>query len=212
MTYLVIGAGPAGLAAIRSLKEAGLPVEAVERHADVGGQWFYGGMASAVYASTHLISSKRTTAFADYPMPEDWPAYPGRAQIQDYFRGFATHFDLYPLIRFGIGVKHLERNGEGWRTIFDDDSSRDYAGVIIANGHLTDPLQPRVPGEFSGTVMHAKDYKSAEIFKGKRVLVVGMGNTGCDIVVDAIHQAAQVLWSVRGGNHCAEIRRWQARG
>lgn len=201
MTYLVIGAGPAGLAAIKSLRAAGLPVEAVERHADVGGQWFYGGAASAVYASTHLISSKRTTAFADYPMPEGWPAYPGRAQILEYFRGFAKHFDLYPLIRFGIGVTQLTRQGEGWRATFDDNSSRDYAGVIIANGHLTDPLQPRVPGDFTGTLLHAKDYKSPEIFKGKRVLVVGMGNTGCDIVVDAIHQAERVLWSVRGGNH-----------
>jgi len=201
MTYLVIGAGPAGLAAIKSLRDAGLPVEAVERHADVGGQWFYGGRASAVYATTHLISSKRTTAFADYPMPEDWPAYPGRAQVLEYFRSFAKHFDLYPLIRFGLGVKYLAQTGEGWRATFDDGSHRDYAGVIIANGHLTDPLQPQVPGDFTGTVMHAKDYKSPEIFKDKRVLVVGMGNTGCDIVVDAIHQARQVLWSVRGGNH-----------
>src|SRR3546814_1187369 len=71
MTYLVIGAGPAGLAAIKSLKQAGLPVEAVEKHAGLGGQWLYGAGNSAVYASAHLISSKRTTAFADFPMPDD---------------------------------------------------------------------------------------------------------------------------------------------
>ncbi len=80
MTTLVIGAGPAGLAAVKSLKEAGLPVRAVERNADVGGQWLYGAPASAVYASTHLISSKRTTAFADFPMPEDWPVSGPRAR------------------------------------------------------------------------------------------------------------------------------------
>lgn len=201
MTTLVIGMGPAGLAAVKSLKEAGLPVEAVERNADVGGQWLYGAPPSAVYASTHLISSKRTTAFADFPMPDDWPAYPSHVQVGEYFKAFAKHFDLYPLARFNTEVRALTRQGEGWRGEFSDGSSRNYANVIIANGHLSDPLLPKISGSFIGTVMHAKDYKTADIFEGKRVLVVGMGNTGCDIVVDAIHRAKRVLWSVRGGNH-----------
>jgi cation diffusion facilitator CzcD-associated flavoprotein CzcO len=201
VTYLVIGAGPAGLAAIRSLKNAGLPVEAAERNADVGGQWLYGAQSSAVYASTHLISSKSTTAFADFPMPEEWPAYPGRVQIEEYFKNFAKRSDLYPLIRFNDGVAKLERLDGGWRATFDKSETRDYEGVLIANGHLSDPLMPEVSGNFSGTLMHAKEYKSPEIFEGKRVLIAGMGNTGCDIVVDAIHRAKNVLWSVRGGNH-----------
>ena len=201
MTYLVIGAGPAGLAAIRSLKEAGLAVEAAERNADVGGQWLYGAQSSAVYASTHLISSKATTAFSDFPMPQEWPAYPSRIQIEEYFKNYAKHFGLYPLIRFNDGVAKLERSSSGWRATFDKGETRDYEAVVIANGHLSDPLLPKVPGNFSGTVMHAKEYKSPDIFEGKRVLIAGMGNTGCDIVVDAIHRAKSVLWSVRGGNH-----------
>ena len=201
MTYLVIGAGPAGLAAIRSFKDAGIPVEAAERNTDVGGQWLYGAPSSAVYASTHLISSKSTTAFADFPMPEEWPPYPSHVQIQQYFKDFASKFDLYPLIRFNDGVAKLERQGSGWRATFDKGETRGYEGVVIANGHLSDPLMPSVPGNFSGTVMHAKSYKSPDIFDGKRVLIAGMGNTGCDIVVDAIHRAKEVLWSVRGGNY-----------
>lgn len=201
MTTLVIGAGPAGLAAIKSLKEAGLPVQGVEKNPDVGGQWLYGADASAVYASTHLISSKRTTAYADFPMPEDWPAYPGHAQVSEYFKSFAKHFDLYPLIRFNTEVRKIEQRDGSWRATFSDGTADDYDSVIFANGHLSDPLLPEIPGAFSGKVMHAKDYKTADIFEGKRVLVVGMGNTGCDIVVDAIHRASQVLWSVRGGNH-----------
>jgi hypothetical protein len=122
-------------------------------------------------------------------------------QVGEYFKAFARHFDLYPLARFNTEVRSLTRQGEGWRAEFSDGSSRDYANVIIANGHLSDPLLPKIPGSFSGTVMHAKDYKTADIFEGKRVLVVGMGNTGCDIVVDAIHRAKSVFWSVRGGNH-----------
>jgi cation diffusion facilitator CzcD-associated flavoprotein CzcO len=201
MTWLVIGAGPAGLAALKSFKAAGLPVEAVERHADLGGQWLFGAESSAVYQSTHLISSKTTTAFADFPMPADWPAYPGHAQVLQYLRDFARHFDLTSLIRFNTAVTTLTRNGAGWRAAFSDGSMKDYAGVVIANGHLTDPLRPEIPGQFTGMLLHAKDYKSATIFEGKRVLVAGMGNTGCDIVVDAIHRAQSVLWSVRGGNH-----------
>lgn len=201
MTYLVIGAGPAGLAVIQSMKAAGHAVEAVEQNADVGGQWLYGAAPSAVYASTHLISSKRTTAFADFPMPEDWPAYPSHRQVLEYLQAYARHFDLYPLIRFGTGVQSLGPEGGGWRATFSDGTSAAYAGVIIANGHLSDPLTPSTAGTFDGSVMHAKDYKTADIFAGKRVLVVGMGNTGCDIVVDAVHRADKVLWSVRGGNH-----------
>lgn len=201
MTYLVIGAGPAGLAALKSFRQTGLAVEAVERHADVGGQWLYGAESSAVYASTHLISSKTTTAFADFPMPADWPAYPGHAQVLQYLRGYAQHFGLMPLIRLNTSVQTLAREGEGWRASFSDGSTKSYAGVVIANGHLTDPLLPQIPGTFSGQVMHAKDYRTPDIFEDKTVLVVGMGNTGCDIIVDAIHRAKRVLWSVRGGNH-----------
>ncbi len=201
MTCLVIGAGPAGLAAIQSMKAAGHAVEAVEQNADVGGQWLYGAAPSAVYASTHLISSKRTTAFADFPMPADWPAYPGHRQVLDYLQAYARHFDLTPLIRFNTRVTSLIRDGSGWRARFSDGTSSAYASVIIANGHLSDPLIPKTAGTFDGPVMHAKDYKTADIFDGKRVLVVGMGNTGCDIVVDAVHRADKVFWSVRGGNH-----------
>jgi cation diffusion facilitator CzcD-associated flavoprotein CzcO len=201
MSFLVIGTGPAGLAAIRSLKNANIAVEAAERNADVGGQWLYGAPSSAVYASTHLISSKSTTAFADFPMPDAWAPYPSHVQVSQYFKDFAKKFDLYPAIRFNDGVAKLERQGAGWRATFDKGDVRDYEGVIIANGHLSDPLMPSVPGSFSGTVMHAKEYKSPDIFEGKRALIVGMGNTGCDIVVDAIHRAKSVAWSVRGGNY-----------
>ncbi|MGL1659483.1 NAD(P)-binding domain-containing protein, partial [Vibrio parahaemolyticus] len=82
---------------------------------------------------------------------------------------------------------------------FDDGTARDYRGVVIANGHLTEPEMPAIPGRFDGPVMHAKAYRTPELFAGKRVLIVGMGNTGCDIVVDAVHHARSVLWSVRGG-------------
>ncbi|CEJ14478.1 4-hydroxyacetophenone monooxygenase [bacterium YEK0313] len=201
MTYLIIGAGPSGLATARVFKETGLPFQVVERNLDVGGQWLYGAPSSSIYQTTHLISSKTTTAFADYPMPADWPAYPHHTQVFDYLKAFAGHFDLYPSIRFNRAVTRLAQEDGRWQATFDDGASETYAGVVIANGHLSDPELPAVPGTFTGDLMHAKTYKSPDIFADRRVLIVGMGNTGCDLAVDAVHRAAKVLWSVRGGNH-----------
>ena len=201
MTWLIVGAGPAGLAAMRAFKQAGIPWAAVESHADVGGQWLHGAANSAVYDSTHLISSKGTTAFMDFPMPESWPPYPHHAHIGQYMRDFARHFDLYPGIRFNTTLTRLSRAGEQWRAEFSDGSSEIFAGAVIANGHLSEPNIPDLPGDFSGQLLHSKAYKSPDIFAGKRVLIVGAGNTGCDIVVDAVHRASRVLWSLRGGNH-----------
>ncbi|MBX3456394.1 NAD(P)-binding domain-containing protein [Ferrovibrio sp.] len=201
MTWLIVGAGPAGLAAMRAFKQAGLAWQAVESHADVGGQWLHNAANSAVYDSTHLISSKGTTAFTGFPMPADWPAYPHHAQIGQYMRDFARHFDLYPGIRFNTTLTRLVPEGDGWHASFDDGRSGVYVGVVIANGHLSQPSMPALPGSFNGTLLHSKAYKNPDIFAGKRVLIVGAGNTGCDIVVDAVHRASRVLWSLRGGNH-----------
>src|SRR3546814_18224878 len=101
-------------------------------------------------------------------MPDDWPAYPDHARVLQYLRDFATHFGLTPLIRFNTAVTTLERRGDGWRAGFSDGRVQDYAGVIIAHGHLSDPLLPEIDGRFDGTVMHAKDYKTPQAFQGKR--------------------------------------------
>jgi cation diffusion facilitator CzcD-associated flavoprotein CzcO len=201
MTYLIIGAGPAGLAAAKTFKQAGLDFVVAERHGDIGGQWLYGAEGSAVYASTHLISSKGTTAFTELPMADDLPAYPRHDQVRGYLHQFAHHFGLYEHIRLNTGVLSLAREGDAWRAAFSDGSTALYEGVVIANGHLSDPNIPSFPGTFSGEIFHSKRYKTPEIFDGKRVLIVGAGNTGCDIVVDAVHRATAVGWSLRGGNH-----------
>lgn len=201
MKHLIIGAGPAGLAAAKAFKQAGIAFEVVEAQSDIGGQWLYGGPASAVYASTHLISSKGTTAFADLAMDENLPAYPRHDQVQSYLRAFARQFDLYAQIRLNTEARSVSRQRDGWQVSFSDGTSALYAGLVIANGHLSDPNIPAIPGQFSGQLLHSKAYKTADIFEGKRVLIVGAGNTGCDIVVDAVHRARSVAWSLRGGNH-----------
>jgi len=114
----VIGAGPSGLAAARQLVAAGFEPVVFEQQGDVGGNWLFSGEPghSSVFDSTHIISSKAYSQYFDYPMPADWPDYPSRRLLIEYFRGYARHFGLYERIRFGTRVLRCQPdNGGGWR-------------------------------------------------------------------------------------------------
>lgn len=199
----IIGAGPSGLAAARNLQRQGIAFRGFESHADVGGLWDIDNPRSTVYQSAHLISSKRTTEFAEYPMDDAVADYPSHRELRDYFRGFADHFGLRQHFRFGVRVERVEPASEGagplWRVTTHDGRSDLYTGVIIANGTLSTPNLPRFEGSFSGQLLHTAQYKDPELFTGKRVLIVGAGNSGCDIAVDAVHYAQCVDLSLRRG-------------
>jgi len=203
--WCVIGAGPSGLTALKNLRAAGLDAEALEREDDVGGNWYFGSPTSRVFASTRLISSRRLTEYVDYPMPRDWPAYPDHRRCLDYLRAYARHFDLLPHIRTHAMVESVTPRGgpgAGWRVRTADGTDRDYAGVVIASGHNHVPRLPDVPGRFTGVLIHAADYKSPThpvSLAGKRVLVIGGGNSGCDIAVECSHHAAATTLSLRRG-------------
>jgi len=203
--YCIVGAGASGLAVARNFAQQGIPFDCLEREDDIGGNWNYGKPHSSVYRSAHLISSKRLIQFPDYPMPAEWPAYPGHQLVQEYFRSYAQHFDLYPRIEFNASVARIEpanSNGDSqWEVTLEDGRSRRYRGVAIANGHHWDPKWPEYPGEFSGTTLHSSQYKTPDVLAGRRVLVVGAGNSGCDIAVESAQQAARTLHSTRRGYH-----------
>lgn len=203
--FCVIGAGASGLVVAKTLRQHGTSVEVLEREDDVGGNWYYGRPCSSVYASTHLISSKRMTEFTDYPMPKEYPPYPSHAQALAYLRSYARHFGLYGAIQFGTSVVRLEPESDAaspaWLVTTDDGRTRSYRGLVIASGHHWDPLWPELPGKFDGQILHARDYKTPEILAGKRVLVIGAGNSGCDIAVEAAQHAAAVFHSMRRGYH-----------
>ncbi|HET7240470.1 MAG TPA: NAD(P)-binding domain-containing protein [Gemmatimonadales bacterium] len=202
MTFCVIGAGAAGLAAARHLAATETRFEVIERERDVGGIWDASLPHSPVYRSAHLISSKPLTQFPDFPMPREYPDYPDHAQALEYLRGYAKAFGLYDHIRFGQTVERVERDAPGkWRVTLGDGTRRTYAGVIVASGVHSVPTLPAVPGRFEGVTIHSRGYKSPEIFRGRRVLVVGAGNSGCDIAAEAGRHAAQAFLSVRRGYH-----------
>ncbi len=98
--YCVIGAGPVGLSVARALAKAGIGYEQLEADADVGGNWRHG-----VYSSAHIISSRKTTEYADYPMPADYPDFPSAEQMRAYLADYVDHFDLRRHIQFNTRVE-----------------------------------------------------------------------------------------------------------
>jgi cation diffusion facilitator CzcD-associated flavoprotein CzcO len=199
----VIGAGSSGLAAAKNLTEHGLAVEVLERDDDLGGNWNYGKPGARVYRSTHMISSKRCTEFRDFPMPAHFPDFPHHTQVLAYLRAYAAHFRLEPLIAYRTPVERVEPFADGrlWDVTPAGGPTRRYAALVIANGHNWSPKWPDYPGRFTGAVLHSAQYRTPDVLAGKRVLVVGAGNSGCDLAVEAAQNARRTFHSTRRGYH-----------
>lgn len=200
--YVVIGAGPMGLCTVRRLAELDIPVIGLEAHSDVGGLWDINSPTSTMYESAHLISSKRMTEFADFPMADDIATYPRHDQMRDYFQSYASHFELYQHFRFNTWVVSCEPEGNLWRITYEQNGERHQqlaSGVLLANGTLHHPSRGNFKGQFNGLQIHSSEYRSADIFANKRVLIIGCGNSACDIAVDAVHRAKSVDMVVRRG-------------
>ena len=203
--YCVVGAGPCGLVAARALKLAGIPYDHFERHSDVGGIWDIDNPGSSMYESAHFISSKYTSSFFGYPMPEEFPDYPDYRQILAYVRGFAEAFDLKRAITFNTEIVRATPLGEGakdgWQVELGNGETRHYEGIICANGVTWHPNMPDYPGldSFQGEAMHTVGYRDPALLRGKRVLIVGAGNSGVDIACDAARNADAAFISVRRG-------------
>ncbi len=204
----VIGAGPSGLAAIKNLQEQGVvDITVFEKNNQIGGNWVYeeGNKHSSVYETTHLISSKRWSQFEDFPMPSDYPDYPSHRQILNYFISYANHFNLIQYIRFNTSVLKAEQNDQKkWKVSFEDEQGIhetvfDY--LLVANGHHWDPYTPEYPGTFEGDLLHSHEYKKASVFQGKRVLIVGGGNSACDVAVEIARVSPKTCISMRRGYH-----------
>jgi cation diffusion facilitator CzcD-associated flavoprotein CzcO len=201
----VIGAGAAGLTTVKALLDVGADVTAYDKGDRPGGLWAQDNASglSPAYDSLHLNTSKGRTELADYPMPADWPDYPSAALVAGYLADYAEEFGVTERVRFGTTVEAVERTGSTWTVTTGAGDVDEYDAVVVANGHNWDPRwpEPGYPGTFSGTQMHAHDYRTAEVFRDRRVLVVGMGNSAMDIAVDASHVADTVLLSARHGVH-----------
>jgi hypothetical protein len=190
----VVGAGVTGLVAIRELVAAGHDVQAYEKTDDVIGVW------RRVYDSVQLLTSRRATSFKDYPMPDSYPQFPTGQQYRDYIRAFARETGLLQHIRFETEVAAavpLDGGSSGWDVTLSDGTEEHFDAIVAAHGHLWDPFIPDVPGTFDGPVLHTSQYRNPGDMAGETVLVVGSGNSACDMVTDAIASGRQALMSLR---------------
>jgi len=193
--YCIIGAGPGGLGIARGLAKAGVPYEQLEADTDIGGNWRHG-----VYETTHIISSKKTTEYGDFPMPENYPDFPSAEQMLAYLCSYAEHFRLRDRIQFRTKVVFCRPLPDHrWEVELDSGETRIYRGLIVCNGHHWDCRWPSYPGTFAGQYIHAKQYKSPEQLRGKRVLVIGGGNSACDIASEAARVGKATCMSMRRG-------------
>jgi len=193
--FLIIGAGPCGLGVAKALKESGISYIQAEADGEVGGNWFHG-----VYESAHIISSRQTTEFPDFPMPAGYPDFPSRRQMADYYRLYADTFGLRENIRFNTKVVMCAPlENDGWEVEFASGEKQVFKGIVVCNGHHWDRRYPNYPGKFTGEWMHSKDYRSSDQLANKRVLVIGGGNSACDIVSEAARTASEAHLSIRRG-------------
>ncbi|MBB2964258.1 NAD(P)/FAD-dependent oxidoreductase [Methylobacterium sp. R2-1] len=197
----IIGAGASGIGIAKALRREGIEFDLLESTSRVGGNWQPDGPASKMYRSAHLISSKRNTQFSDYPMPDSYPHYPHHSLMHGYLESVVASADVQRNIRFDTTVTSARHDGSGWRLRFKEGGDAFYGTLIVCSGLLRRPSIPFYPGRFDGETIHAVEYRSSSMLDGKRVLVVGGGNSGCDIAVDAVHGAAKVFHSTRRGYH-----------
>lgn len=195
--YCLIGAGACGLAVVKNFAERGIPFDCFEKESDVGGIW-NPESASHVYETICLNTSRSLSKYVDFNPPQGTPEFMSKDQAIDYVRSYARNFGLYDLITFNTSVEKAEKNGDKWLvTVSGDKRPRVYDGLVVSNGHHWDPRLPDYPGTFTGETLHALEVKTRDQLRDKRVLIVGAGNTGCDLAADAAYLSRSVEHSMR---------------
>jgi len=216
----VIGAGSSGLVAAKYLVAAGYDVAVFEKGAGIAGTF-----VTKCYDDAHLVSSKFLTAFSDLRSPESDPPHLSLPQYVEYLRNYADKFDLYPLITFGALVESVTRQEKGGyevqlvpaETTADEAypisetrpsatlrsaTVRHFDAVCVCSGLHEAPYVPPIAGleSFAGErMLHSAEYKDSSAFEGKRVLVVGCGETGMDLAYRAVQVAAHTAISIKNG-------------
>jgi hypothetical protein len=196
-TVAVIGAGISGLTATKMLADYGVPVTVLETSDRVGGNWAFrnpNGHSSA-YRSLHIDTSKHRLSFKDFPMPDDYPDFPHHTQVKAYLDAYCDAFGLRGLIEFENGVTSAARRPDGgWDLTDQRGDVRRFDLLVVANGHHWDPRTAEFAGEFTGESIHSHHYIDPTEpldLKGKRILVVGLGNSAADISVELSSRSLQ---------------------
>ncbi|MCB9233765.1 MAG: NAD(P)/FAD-dependent oxidoreductase [Bacteroidia bacterium] len=187
---LIIGAGPSGLATAARLGRAGIPYLILEKADRPGPAWHNH------YDRLHLHTSKHRSWLPFVKFPKDYPKYPSRQQVADYLGQYAAKLNIRPL--YGQKVVSAVRKDGFWDIQSETDAFR-AKNLVVASGLTAIPRKPDFPGleSFKGEVLHTKFYKNAHPFKGKKVLVVGFGNSAGEIAMDLHEGGASASLAVR---------------
>ncbi|WP_088623307.1 NAD(P)/FAD-dependent oxidoreductase [Oceanicola sp. 22II-s10i] len=195
----IIGAGSSGVTVAKSLKAAGVSFDIFEKGSDIGGMWRYenDNGQSSCYASLHIDTSRPNLGYPDFPIDPTLPDFLSHAQFLGHLERYADHFGIRPLVTFNTEVESVLPDGDGFLVTLKGGETRHYRAVVVANGHLSAPRLPAFDGQFDGDTIHSHHYRTAAPYEGKRVMVVGIGNSAVDIVVDIARRAEQVILSTR---------------
>ena len=211
----VIGAGSCGITAAKALYEARVPFDCFEMGPVLGGLWAFENPngRSGCYRTLEMNTSGPRMSYSDFPFSDD--DYPMHEAVIEYFERYVDHFGIRDTITFNTKVEHVTRRDDG---VFEVEIAgqgaagerevREYDAIVVGNGHHWDPRwpEPAFEGSFDGVEMHAHDYRDPAIFEGRRVVVVGGGNSGVDIARDAGDYGAKAFLSLRRGIHVLRKR------
>ncbi|MGO2824303.1 flavin-containing monooxygenase [Brachybacterium alimentarium] len=200
---LIIGAGPAGLAAAAALKALGVPFDLVDRAKHVGGIWNEEREDTPVWSSMDMISSREFTQYEDMLQPVSFPEFLSPGHMAKYLRAYAARHELTEHFRPQVAVRYARPFEDNvWQVELSTGEILIYRAVISAHGISERPHRPDWAADVpkSVQVIHSKEWNGPDGLEGKRVLVVGSGQSAADIAVDAARRALEVRWSMRSGH------------
>lgn len=188
---IIIGAGPAGLAVGACLRRRGIRCEILEREDRVGASWQHH------YDRLRLHTDKDSSSLPHYPVPQHYPRYLTSGQYMGYLEAYARANRLSP--HFGVEVRKI-RHSHGLWTVETDGGTLRAVSLVVATGYHREPYTPSWPGldSFRGEVLHSSGYENGGGFDGRRVLVIGFGNSGSEIALDLHEHGARPVACIRG--------------
>ncbi|KAJ8442437.1 hypothetical protein Cgig2_018714 [Carnegiea gigantea] len=206
---VIVGAGPSGLAVAACLKDRGIPRLILDRANCIGSLW-----QQRTYDRLHLHLPKQFCQLPLLPFPRAFPKYPSKQHFITYLESYANHFNLGPALGRAVAEAQYDPRNGLWRV---RTSGPKKAGsgtgegeveylchwLVVATGENAEPFVPQIEGreDFEGPVFHSSEYKRGDEFKGKRVLVVGCGNSGMEVCLDLCNHNAFPSLVVRDSVH-----------
>lgn len=210
MRVAIIGAGVSGIAALKCCMEENLTAVCFERNDTFGGLWEHNAnpVPNETTATKQVVcnTSKEIMAFSDFPPPQEFPLYLPQYKYKEYLQLYVKNFDLEKNMKFNKKVQKCEYKENKWNLTVEDLKTNVihdeiFDALMVCNGIFSKPIMPEYSGiaTFSGQILHSQLYRKASDFSGKRVLVIGIGNTGSETAVELTTQAKQVYASTRNG-------------